>query len=170
MNKKEFNRLNILEQVEYINNSLIDGSTVTKVCKDIGIARSTVGGRFKKEGYCFNTALNKYELENNTLILQSKKDNTINEDLLELINMKADLLEVIKLYKKNEVAEVVIDMEELNINNIPEELKDNIKNRSIKVYDAIYTAFDELCSSYSSIKKQDLLSLALFEFIQKYKK
>lgn len=167
MNKKEFNRLNILEQVEYINNSLIDGSTVTKVCKDIGIARSTVGERFKKEGYCFNTALNKYELENNTLILQSEKD-TINKDLLELIDLKPDLVELIKLYKKNN--EIVIDMEELNINNIPEELKDNIKNRSIKVYDAIYTAFDELCSSYSSIKKQDLLSLSLFEFIQKYKK
>ncbi|RXI50219.1 DNA-binding protein [Clostridium tetani] len=167
MNKKEFNRLNILEQVEYINNSLIDGSTVTKVCKDIGIARSTVGGRFKKEGYYFNNALNKYELENNTLILQSEKD-TINEDLLELINMKADLLEVIKLYKKNN--EIAIDMEELNINNIPEELKDNIKNRSIKVYDAIYKLFDELCNSYSSIKKQDLLSLALYEFIEKYKK
>ncbi|RXI70524.1 DNA-binding protein [Clostridium tetani] len=167
MNKKEFNRLNILEQVEYINNSLIDGSTVTKVCKDIGIARSTVGGRFKKEGYCFNNSLNRYELENNILVLPSQKDNTINEDLLELIDMKPDLIELIKFYKKNEVA---IDMEELNINNIPEELKDNIKNRSIKVYDAIYTAFDELCSSYSSIKKQDLLSLALFEFIQKYKK
>ncbi|BDR82584.1 DNA-binding protein [Clostridium tetani] len=167
MNKKEFNRLNILEQVEYINNSLIDGSTVTKVCRDIGIARSTVGGRFKKEGYYFNNILNRYELENNILVLPSQKDNTINEDLLELIDMKPDLIELIKFYKKNEVA---IDMEELNINNIPEELKDNIKNRSIKVYDAIYKLFDELCNSYSSIKKQDLLSLALYEFIEKYKK
>ena len=45
MTKDEFNKLQISDQINYINNKLLSGLTLTKVCNNIGIARSTVGTR-----------------------------------------------------------------------------------------------------------------------------
>lgn len=50
MNKEQFNNLNILEQIEYINSQL-DKDSLTKVCKTIGVNRSTISKRFKSKGY-----------------------------------------------------------------------------------------------------------------------
>lgn len=61
MDKLEFNKKDIQEQVQYINEKLCTGLSITKVCKDIGIDRSTVRKRFEKGGYTFNKNLNLYE-------------------------------------------------------------------------------------------------------------
>src|SRR5699024_1852064 len=63
MNKLEFNQLELHQQVQYINDQLVLGSSITKVCDAIGIDRSTVRKRFKKGGYVFNTELNRYEMD-----------------------------------------------------------------------------------------------------------
>ncbi|MBP3931834.1 MAG: hypothetical protein J6D47_19980, partial [Peptostreptococcaceae bacterium] len=60
MNKSEFNELEVMEQIQYINKMLI-GSTVTKVCEAIGIGRSTIRDRFKNLGYKYNKTTNQYE-------------------------------------------------------------------------------------------------------------
>ena len=65
MTKDEFNKLQISDQINYINNKLLSGLTLTKVCNNIGIARSTVGTRASKLGYIFDKDLNQYILENN---------------------------------------------------------------------------------------------------------
>ena len=65
MTKDEFNKLKISDQINYINNKLLSGLTLTKVCNNIGIARSTVGTRASKLGYTFDKDLNQYILENN---------------------------------------------------------------------------------------------------------
>ena len=62
MNKTEFNSLEVLEQIEYINKSLLEGSTLTNVCKSIGIGRSTIRDRFKKVSYEYNKSINQYEI------------------------------------------------------------------------------------------------------------
>lgn len=64
MTKDDFNKLSNLDQIDYINNKLLSGITLTKLCKDIGIARSTVGTRASKLGYIFDKDLNQYVLEN----------------------------------------------------------------------------------------------------------
>ena len=51
MNKIQFNSLETIDQIQYINKKLIEGNTVTKVCESIGIGRSTIRDRFKKVGY-----------------------------------------------------------------------------------------------------------------------
>ena len=51
MNKEEFDKLNILEQIDYINKELSSGKSITNTCKEIGIGRSTISDRFKKAGY-----------------------------------------------------------------------------------------------------------------------
>ena len=50
------------------------------------------------------------------------------------------------------------------------EVKKNIINKSIQIYEPVYKLFDEVCKSYPSYKKQDLISIALLEFCNRHKK
>ena len=59
MNKDKFNRLDVLEQINYINTQL-DNSSLTSICKNIGISRSTIRDRFKKLDYSYSKELNRY--------------------------------------------------------------------------------------------------------------
>ena len=36
MNKIEFDNMGILKQINYINNELVKGNTITKICENIG--------------------------------------------------------------------------------------------------------------------------------------
>ena len=64
LNKDDFNKLDINKQIDYLNTQLKKGISLTVLCKNIGIARSTVGGRVKKQGYIFDKEINQYILEN----------------------------------------------------------------------------------------------------------
>ena len=61
MKRVDFDKLEVLDQVKYINRSLLEGYTLTNLCKDIGIGRSTVRDRFKRVGYEYNKSTNNYE-------------------------------------------------------------------------------------------------------------
>ncbi|MFL8521630.1 hypothetical protein Q3236_11505 [Clostridioides difficile] len=70
--------LGLLEQIQYINNKLLEGNTLTNTCKDIGIGRTTIRNRFKQHGYEFNQAKKLYisiveviELESNSKVVYS---------------------------------------------------------------------------------------------------
>lgn len=187
-----FDNMKVLDQINYINNKLKEGYSLTKTCETIGINRKTISKRFAKENYIFDKAANIYMESNyksmtkvksndntshksNTIVvnkdkknLQSIQDfNKIKNDLLELINNKHEILQMLKDYKSNTK---IIEVPLLDINTLPGEMQKYITTKTIKVYEPIYSLFDELCKNYNSIKKQDLISLALYEFISKYKK
>jgi len=95
------------------------------------------------------------------------KIQTYENELLELIYNKDDILVMLKEYKgTTKTTENPV----LDLNELPKSMKGDIVNKSIKVYEPIYKKFLEVCSEYSSYKKQDLISLALYEFITRYKK
>ncbi|WP_146674884.1 helix-turn-helix domain-containing protein [Clostridium cochlearium] len=167
LSKKDFNDLKIDEQVNYINKLLDNGNTVTQACKIIGIARSTVGGRFARNNYNYNEDLHKY-YKDNIEDITIKEIETENNDVDEILKIKSEILELVKA--KKDIFKMLKTYKYNTSNDIPNELKDKIKIKTIKVYNAVYEEFNKVCNSYSSIKKQDLISLALFEFIQKYKK
>ncbi|WBL49676.1 DNA-binding protein [Clostridium estertheticum] len=219
LERVEFDRLEVLSQLEYINTELTKGNTLTKICEAIGVARTTIRDRFLKERYIFNKINNTYEYDksiikvvkkqakgqmgffedapdNNTagnekplqpskgttivakkLQNQNVRPNTdvqgiadfnnIKNDLLDLVENKNDLMEMLKNYKSNIN---IIDVPQLDINTLPQDLQRDITTKSVKLYSPVYNSFDKLCKAYSSIKKQDLISLALFEFTNKYKK
>lgn len=201
MDRIDFDKLEVKDQVNYINKQLGEGSTLREIASNLNIARSTLRDRFKKIGYIYNKKLNTYLKINdeydknntkvikkdpikkqNTLEVESYKSNTIvsnkesqgikefnslKKELLELINNKDIILEMVEGYKSNTK---VIDIPQLDINSLPVEMQKDIKTKSIKVYSPIYNLFNNLCEEYSSIKKQDLISLALYEFYIRYKK
>ena len=82
--------------------------------------------------------------------------------------MKEQLKEIIQEYSKNK-----------NIIDVPEEpelkidlskFKGELKGRLIKVYDNINKDWIKFCKKNNQFKMQDLYSLALLEFMNRYKK
>lgn len=191
MDRKQFDALEVLDQIEYINKLLSYGQSLRSISDSLEISKTTIRDRFKKLGYILNpdkkqyykdNALevqtyqsntkvihraNKHELEpidnGSTKILQKYYPSELNE----LLENKDDILEMLKYYKNNTK---VIEVPQLDINTIPQQLCDKIANKSIKVYEPVHKLFDEVCSQYGNIKKQDLVSIALYEFYIKYKK
>ncbi|KZL88731.1 hypothetical protein [Clostridium magnum] len=80
------------------------------------------------------------------------------------------LLEILEWYRlqKDSSTKVILAKLELNLND--PELSGNVSPHPIKCYDSIFIKFKEVCKQYPGYKQQDLISKALLEFINKYKK
>ena len=61
MNKKLFNSLTIIEQINYFNERLKHGLNITQVCSEINISYNTIRDRFSKNFYSYNKLNNRYE-------------------------------------------------------------------------------------------------------------
>ena len=97
MNKIQFNSLETIDQIQYINKKLIEGNTVTKVCEAIGIGRSTIRDRFKKVGYEYNKSTNQYEsiieiMESVEPVTPTGVTEPINEDIEPIIQESSNLV------------------------------------------------------------------------------
>lgn len=62
--KDEFNKLEIIDQINYVNKNLNDGFSLTVLCENVGISRSTIRTRFAKQGYNFDKISNQYIQDN----------------------------------------------------------------------------------------------------------
>jgi hypothetical protein len=180
---EEFEKLTLQEQVDFINKELAKDSktSVTKLFKKFGINKSTILTRFRKEGYKYNNTLREYTKEiiqdNNKNIIKkdeiSKENielkNTLSE-VKELLEMKEQLKEIIEDYNKNKniIRNDPNESKELRIDKSM--FKGNFKNRLVKVYDNVNKSWIKFCKENNQYKMQDLYSLALLEFIEKYKK
>lgn len=191
MNKTEFNNLEVMEQIEYINKSLLEGNTLTNICKSIGIGRSTIRDRFKKVSYEYNKAINQYEsiveiVEAGTIapaeanepikedikpVIQQSSNlvvGTDNEILTSLINnyddMNNKLNEMYNWYKLQS-SNKVVKTEKFKV----DDFEGDIVVRSYKLYEPIQREFLEFCKKNNKYKVQDILSQALKEFLEKYR-
>jgi len=182
MNREEFDKLSIEEQIKYINAELQNGSTLTKTCTRVGIDRSTIRKRFKKAGYEYNvnsnlydrsvtnvsnTSLNKIEDKGKTIVPSSKEliDKPVMESLLELHKSRNKLMEIINWFegyksKTNVTNEIKI--------NLPKEVNKNFR-KTIRVNDNVWAKFSDFCKEHREFKEKDLLSQALLEYIKKHK-
>ena len=190
MNKTEFNDLDVMEQIEYINKSLLEGNTLTNICKSIGIGRSTIRDRFKKVSYEYNKAINQYEsiveiVEAETITpagankpikedikpAAQQSSNLVvgadNEILTSLINnyddMNNKLNEMYDWYKLQS-SNKVVQTEKFKV----DDFEGDIVVRSYKLYEPIQREFLEFCKRNNKYKVQDILSQALKEFLNKY--
>ena len=59
MDKKLFNSLTIIEQINYFNEKLKEGLNITEICSDINISYNTIRHRFSKNYYTYNKLTNK---------------------------------------------------------------------------------------------------------------
>ena len=195
MNKTEFNNLEVLEQIEYINKSLLEGNTLTNICKSIGIGRSTIRDRFKKVSYEYNKAINQYEsiveiVEAGT-IAPAEANEPIKEDIKPFVQESSNLVVGTELYKNNEILINMINNYDDNLSKLNElydwyklqssnkvvqterfkvdDFEGDIVVRSYKLYEPIQKEFLEFCKRNNKYKVQDILSQFIKEGLEKYK-
>ena len=197
MNREEFDKLELLYQVEYINNQLENNNSVTSVCKQLKIGRSTIRDRFKKIGYNYSKDLKKYlynesitdvhqedEKLNNGCIttdIQTKNNNSttgvIQEDVMtEVLNkldgeIKKTLLDIVNNY---DVLKEIIELHKSNTSVVKQQITIDLeesesKLTTIRVNAREMELFNKFCDENKQYRKIDLISQALKEFREKYK-
>lgn len=187
MTKEEFLELDIDKKIEYINEKLSEGKTVTRIREDLGIGEKYLQKIIRENGYKYFQKEKRYYKENINVIQKNivhekenfdsdYKDTTIvlqnyKDDLLEIVQAKKDIFEVINAFKENlyykdttNVIEVVAS-NEIQI----KEFKGEAKVTSFRVYGETLTKWKEFCSKHKKYNNQDLVSMALEEYMEKYK-
>jgi hypothetical protein len=195
MLKEEFEKLSIDKQIVYINSQL-GLKSFRKLSEELNIPRSTLQRRIKKGGYKLDSKQNKYIVDNQykTIenILENQYDSTeksisnqysnnilknqyktteksienqyTNQELKELLDMKKKLKQIIKWFDNEKGA---IKDNKLTIEF--EKFEGNAVSRTFVVYENILNDYKKFCNNNKKFKKQDILSQALYEFLERYR-
>lgn len=197
MNRQEFDKLDIYEQINFFNKQMSLGLSQSKICEHINLPKSTWRDRLKKVGYkldkdnkCYKSVTminNDNKNSYNTIVTPTKSidipifqenihHNSVTtstleilkfkSDLLELAQMKKDILNTIDIVKKYELEKNIIDIVDLKIDS--NKMTGDIKTRSFKIYSDILDKFLEFNKKHPDLKQQDILSQFILEGIQKY--
>lgn len=186
MTKDELKQLDIMDQIEYINLQLTKGGTLTSICKEIGIGRSTLTDRFRKINYLFSKSNNRYEYnDSNTTVRSVEKatiqkcnisveeietkandsntdvglinDKSIQGNLINIAKEYNTLIEMIELYKKN--SNILINQIVIDLDTTDNTLT------TLRVNTEVLRQFNEFIEEHKEYKKMDLVSMALKEYV-----
>lgn len=189
MTKDELKQLDIMDQIEYINLQLTKGGTLTSICKEIGIGRSTLTDRFRKINYFFSKSNNRYEYnDSNTNVKKVEKANTqkcnisveeiktltngsntdvglindkgIQSNLINIAKEYNTLIEIVELYKKN--SNILSNQIVIDLDTTDNTLT------TVRVNTEVLRQFNEFLEKHKEYKKMDLISMALKEYILNY--
>lgn len=178
MIKEEFKKLNTIDKINYINSKLEKGQTVIRIREDLGIGEKALQKIIKEAGYVYNQKSKRYitttqsttkplevsvvETNTNTL-LTTEKENTL-DYLSNNINILMDMIEKYKTTTQSTT--------ETTTNYITIDLIDDKhlkpKPKSIRINEFIYQEWQEFCDK-QHYSKMDLISMALKEYMEKYK-
>ncbi len=178
MDKAKFDSLSNEDKIDYINGKLANGETVIRIREDLKIGEKALQRIIKDSGYKYNQKLKRYDKQHTHVIQFEEYDkgnthvipNNIKDDLLEIIQMKDDLKELIKNYKERydkgdtQVIEVVED-KGIKI-NLPES---EIVRSTFRVNKNILDRWNAFCEEHKEFSKTNLLSSSLLEYMEKYK-
>ncbi|OOB74953.1 hypothetical protein AXF41_13965 [Clostridium haemolyticum] len=167
---------------KYIKNDTLvvqdndSSSSVTKLCKKFGLNKNTVVSRFTKGGFKYDSSKRKY-IKNDTLVVQDNvsikevslqdentNENSINEDMEELLKYKDDIIKLVMEHKNSdEISEngMIID------NDI---VGGKTTNHNFKVYTNVKNEIQELQKQYPQFRLLDLVSTALHQYCLKHLK
>ena len=145
MNKKLFNSLTIIEQINFFNQKLKNGLNITQICSEINISYNTIRDRFSKNFYVYNKLSNQYECVERTFPL----DEEIIEKVLEKIVIK------------------VFNSPQDNFNNklLISPREDIVVHRSFRIYDSVLKDFLSFCEK-SNYNQYEILSRFIEEVIK----
>jgi len=164
MNKEQFNNMEIKEQINYINKCIIEQQkSLTKICNDIGINRSTITKRFAKVGFVFDKRVNLYQLADTTETIVTASNDTI--DINTLLN-RIEILEAkVNKLENNNNSTVV----QQNNNSIRFYKNDTIV-RAYRVDEEVYRRFKTFTDDNKQFKISDIISTALENFLNNIEK
>lgn len=191
MTKEQFNALQVLKQIEYINKQLENNKSITSVSKELGVARTTIRDRFKKLNYFYDKEMNAYVLKKNNScnigVIDANNGGythvgTINitgvskeERVLDIIEksdaeVKNNLLDLAKNY---ELLREIIDIHISNKKVVKQQIVINLEEAesklvTLRVNSNVLEQFNKFCDNNKQFKKVDLLSQAIKNFIDQY--
>ncbi|MDU4597595.1 MAG: DUF4250 family protein [Clostridium sporogenes] len=192
---KTFKELPLNQQVEFINKELKNSNiSLKKICQKFGINKKKINDKFSNSGYEYNPEDRVYTkvvliqksnksisniehkeievsktIEENLDILEPNRLKNIEnalKEVKELIEIKEDLKEVIQKYNKDKNVIDVVGKQELSFDF--SKFKGEVKGRYVKVYENINKDWIKFCKKNKQFNIQDLYSLALLEFMEKY--
>lgn len=188
MNKLEFDKLNFIEKIEYLNNKLKEGQTVIRIREDIGIGEKALQKEIKENGYRYNNKERQYIATTETTTKSTTDDlatiksessavvvdsNTIvipkqQEKILGYLESNFEVLQdFLEKYKSTTKSTTETTTNHIVI-NIVDDKHLNPKPKSIRINEFIYSDWKDFCDT-KHYSKQDLISMALKEYIEKYK-
>lgn len=186
MNKEEFNQLNIVEQMTYINDLLATGLSLTKACENIGIDRATIRKRFKSKEISFNKELNKYvfdvPVEKYGAKTTTKEDKTasLETKIKPLKKVSKDLDRIKLLEEKIKALESQIEatnkrIDTLDTTKTTTTTKGIIRKyegeevvRSYRLNEEVQKKFKNYCKANSEHKVSDILSTILEDYLNNH--
>ena len=149
MDKKLFNSLTIIEQINYFNEKLKCGMNITQICTEINISYNTIRDRFIKNHYSYNKLTNKYECIERLFPLD--------EEVIEKVLNKI----VTKIFNPSPQSNIC------NNKLIIEPKVDKIVHRSFRVYDSTLNNFLDFCNK-SNYNQYEILSFFIEEGIKNF--
>ena len=184
------------DQLKILNDLLSNGLTVKEVRANLGIGEKALQKIIKKNGYKYDQRQKKYI--SNTEVVKSNTSNESVEKymdnegyqnnipvtfrseeyykLLEMIKNYDDMItkskqidQVYEWYKKKILDENIIDIEIPKLQILDNVEQKEIVTRSFKLYADVNKDFKSFCNK-SNYKAQDIVSVALREFLDKYDK
>lgn len=192
MNKEQFNNLDFMEKIEYLNNKLREGQTVIRIREDIGIGEKALQREVKANGYRYNSKTKQYMPTTETTtkstteilptIVADKTTIVGNENTFVVPKQQKQILgylennfevlqEFLEKYKSTTRATTRATTETTTnhiIINLVDDKHLNPKPKSIRINEFVYQDWQQFCET-KHYSKQDLISMALKEYMDKYK-
>lgn len=179
MDRATFDLLSIEDKVKYINDRLANGETVIRIREDLGVGEKALQKIVKESGYKYNQKLKRYdkgmispqELKEYDKYTTNIIPYNLKDDLIEIIQMKEDLKEIIHNYKNGydkEHSQIIELVEDKGIKiNLPDA---EIIRSTFRVNKDILDKWNLFCEDNKEFSKTNLLSSALNEYVGKYSK
>lgn len=191
MTSEEFKKLDILNQIVFINDKLKEGLTLTVISLNIKVSRKTIGNKFISAGYIFSKSLKQYikndKYKSNTTVVSVSKStenkavstpeyksnvNIFNSKeaknkMLDILEKHDNIQEMLEWY--NHQKDIInVDVSELKIDK--DKLQGKVKVTTVRLYGEVWEHFKTFMDTYKEFKSMDLISMALIEYADKYKK
>ena len=174
MDKQQFNNLEVLEQIKYINRQL-EFKSLRKICESIGIKRKAVNDKFKDVGY---TLVGNQYIATDT---DTKKANNNNSKTVENTNNISITIEQYNSLEKR-IKDIEKKLHTLSNNDTTNTQQKQNNDKEIKFYKNVSVVrayrvdtevqqrFKEYCSKNNQYKISDIISSALENFLNEYDK
>lgn len=197
LNKQVYLEMDYSERASYLNQELASGKGLDDICRDLGIRKSNLVVPLEKKGYQFidgvfsNVTTDVSINSNQDRMIDAKEDhhqentvgvvkyggesgvNSISQKTKEKVpesekKCNTDVITDI-LTRLNNIEQYIYDFKP-NDNQIKVELPDgSIKLVSFRINETVYSLWKEFTASKEIYRSQDLLGMALIEFIERHK-